>query len=141
MGIGIREARQNLPTLIKRAARTDEDIQLGSRGTDEVTLVSTHKYERMLDELSRLRSHVQRLSARLEALSDKTDRLAEEARPFAGLQRALEEGRLGFEPDPEPRERTLIPDYTSTSFASREERIRFGSNTPEPEFRRTVPRA
>lgn len=141
MGIGVREARQNLPTLIKRAARTDEDIQLGSRGTDEVTLVSTHKYERMRQELDRLRSQIRRLSARLEPLSDRTDRLADEERPFAGLQRALEEGRLGFEPDPSPRERTFFPDYAGTSAITREERIRIGGRTPQPEFRRTLPRA
>lgn len=141
MGIGIREARQNLPTLVKRAARAHEDIQLGSRGTDEVTLVSTHKYERMQREIDRLRDHVQRLIARLESAAGASDRSADPAAPFAGLQRALEEGRLGFEPDEEPRERTFIQDYTGTSPGTREERIRFGGDSPRPGFRRTLPRA
>ena len=141
MGIGIREARQNLPTLIKRAAQNDEDIQLGSRGADEVTLVSTGKYERMRRELDHLQGVIERLTARLDAASATADRLAGEVQPFAGLQRALEEGRLSMQPDGSPRVRTYFPDYTGVSSVSREERIRFGSNTPQPEFRRTKPRA
>ena len=62
-------------------------------------------------------------------------------RPFAGLQRALDEGRLSLRLDAAPRVRRLIPDYSGISPVSREERIRFGSNSPQPEFRRTHPRA
>lgn len=141
MGIGIREARQNLPTLIKRAARHEEDIQLGSRGTDEVTLVSTGKYERLQQELDRLQGVIERLRARLNATSETVNPLTGAEQPFAGLQRALEEGRLSLQPDSTPRVRTYYPDYTGVGAVSREERIRFGSNTPEPEFRRPAPRA
>jgi PHD/YefM family antitoxin component YafN of YafNO toxin-antitoxin module len=141
MGIGIREARQNLPTLIKRAAQHDEVIQLGARGADEVTLVSTGKYERMRRELDHLQDVIERLRARLDAASATSDRLAGEEQPFAGLQRALEEGRLSMRPDDTPRVRTVFPDYTGISSFSREERIQMGSSTPEPEFRRTLPRA
>jgi PHD/YefM family antitoxin component YafN of YafNO toxin-antitoxin module len=140
MGIGIREARNSLPTLIKRAANDNEDIQLGSRGADEVTLVATGKYERMQRELDRLRSKVKQLNARLDSLSGDGEPAVEE-KPFAGLQRALEEGRLSLRPDDTPRVRTVFPDYTGTSSFSREERIRMGSSTPEPEYRRTLPRA
>jgi prevent-host-death family protein len=141
MGIGIREARQNLPTLVKRAAQEEEDIQLGSRGADAVTLVSTGKYERMRQELDRLQGVIERLTARLEAASARADQLAGAEPPFAGLQRALEEGRLSVQPDDIPRVRTYFPGYTGVSSVSREERIQFGGNTTQPEFRRARPRA
>jgi PHD/YefM family antitoxin component YafN of YafNO toxin-antitoxin module len=142
MGIGIREARQNLPTLIKRAAQYDEDIQLGARGADEVTLVSTDKYERMRRELDHLQGVIERLTARLETASATADRLAGEVQqPFAGLQRALEEGRLSVQPDDAPRVRRYIPGYTGISPVSREEQIRLASRSPQPAQRRTLPRA
>lgn len=141
MGIGIREARQNLPTLIKRAAQNDEDIQLGARGADEVTLVSTGKYERMRRELAHLEGVIERLTARLDAASATADRLADEVQPFAGLQRALEEGRLSMQPDGAPRVRRYIPDYTGISPVSREEQIRLASQLKQPAQQRTRPRA
>jgi PHD/YefM family antitoxin component YafN of YafNO toxin-antitoxin module len=141
MGIGIREARQNLPTLIKRAAQLDEVIQLGARGADEVTLVSTGKYERMRRELDHLQEVIERLRARLDAASATSDRLAGEEQPFAGLQRALEEGRLSMRPDDTPRVRRLIPGYTGISPVPREEQIRLASQFQQPAQQRTQPRA
>jgi prevent-host-death family protein len=141
MGIGIREARNTLPTLVKRAAQNEEDIQLGSRGTDEVTLVSTDKYERMQRELARLRSRVKQLNAQIVSAAPGQASPADQPRPFAGLQRALEEGRLSLRADPAPRVRRLIPDYTGISPVPREEQIRLASHSPEPTYRRTKPRA
>lgn len=141
MGIGIREARNNLPSLIKRAAEEDEEIRVGARGADEVTLVASRKYDRMRQELNRLRSEIARLTERLDTLSDKTDRLAGEGQPFAGLQRALENGSLSVGHASALRVRRYIPDYVETSSASREARVRFGQDTAEPQYRRLGPRA
>lgn len=141
MGIGIREARNNLPSLIKRAAEEEEEIRVGARGADEVTLVASRKYDRMHRELTRLRSELAALTERLASLSDKTDRLAGEGQPFAGLQRALENGRLSAGRASAPRARQYIPDYIATGSTDREARVRFGANTTEPQYRRTGPRA
>jgi hypothetical protein len=59
-----------------------------------------------------------------------------DAPPFAGLQRALDEGRLSVRADEAPRSRCYIPDFPQASVADREARIRFGSASPVPEFRR-----
>lgn len=141
MGLGIREARNNLPSLIRRAADEEEEIQLGSRGADEVTLVATRKYRWMLDEVERLRAEIDALQARLAQVSDEASSTAGEARAFAGLQRALEAGHLRTgAPHSPPRARRYIEDYTATSAVDREARIRFGSGTAEPAHRRATPR-
>lgn len=141
MGIGIREARNNLPSLVKRAAEEEEEIRLGARGADEVTLVASRKYDRMHRELDRLRREIATLTERLANLSDATDRLAGEGQPFAGLQRALENGRLSIGSASAPRAHRYIPDYTDIISTNREARVRFGRDTAEPQFRRPGPRA
>ena len=64
----------------------------------------------------------------------------EDRKPFAGLQQALEDGRLSVSPDDAPRAREYFHDYTGLSSVPREERIRLGMGSCEPEFRRTTPR-
>jgi len=140
MGLGIREARNTLPSLIKRAAEEDEEIQFGARGADEVTLVGTHKYQRMSHELEDLRAEIAILKERLAQLADRGDPVAGSTQPFAGLQRALESGRLRVG-TPEPRIREYMPDYQYSSAVSREERVRFGGGTAEPQYHRPGPRA
>jgi hypothetical protein len=140
MGLGIREARNSLPSLIKRAAEEDEEIQLGARGADEVTLVATRKYQRMSHELDDLRTEIANLKERLAQMSDRVDRAAGTGQPFAGLQRALESGRLRVGTR-EPRIREYMPDYRHSSAVSREERVRFGGGTVEPQYHRPGPRA
>jgi PHD/YefM family antitoxin component YafN of YafNO toxin-antitoxin module len=140
MGLGIREARNTLPSLIKRAAEEDEEIQLGARGADEVTLIATRKYHRMSHELDHLRAEIASLKERLAQMSDQIDRVAGTNQAFAGLQRALESGKLSVGA-PAPRLRRYIADYQETSVVSREERIRSGSGTTEPQHRRPGPRA
>lgn len=143
MGIGIREARSNLPSLIKRAASSGEDIRVGARGADEVTLVSTQKYRRLRRQLKRLRKEVAELRAVVKESTDGTAAVGTaQPEPFSGLQRALEEGQLRLGGGDEPRVRRLIPGYSPTSTVSRAERIRIGSRgSVEPEHRRDKPRA
>lgn len=138
MGLGIREARNTLPSLIKRASEENEEIQLGARGADEVTLVATSKYQRMSHELDDLRTEIATLKARLQMAERGAE--IDTSHPFAGLQHALDSGRL-MVGTPETRIRGYIPDYQETSVVGREERIRFGSGTAEPQHRRPGPRA
>lgn len=139
MGIGIREARETLPTLIKRAAYAGEEIRVGSRGTDEVVLVSTRKYAQLRRTLKRLREELLRLRAELAAMPRDE---SHDDPPFAGLQRALEDGRLRVSASHEPRVRRMIPGFSAESAVSRPERVRIGSRgETEPEHRRTRPRA
>jgi PHD/YefM family antitoxin component YafN of YafNO toxin-antitoxin module len=142
MGLGIREARNNLPSLIRRATEQEEEIQLGSRGADEVTLVATRKYRRMQEEVSRLMAEVDTLRDRLAQVSAEGAAVAGRERAFAGLQRALESGQLRTGGGPAaPRVRRYMEDYAATSAADREARIRFGGDTAQPAFQRTTPRA
>jgi PHD/YefM family antitoxin component YafN of YafNO toxin-antitoxin module len=137
VGLGIREARNSLPSLIKRAAEEDEEIQLGARGADEVTLVATRKYQRMSHELNDLRTEIATLKARLAQMAGGR---IDTSHPFSGLQHALDSGRLTVG-TPETRIRRYIPDYVETGVAGRDERILFGSGTAEPQHRRPGPRA
>lgn len=139
MGLGIREARNTLPSLIRRAAQEDEEIQLGARGADEVTLVATRKYQRMSHELDDLRTEIATLKARLARMAERGDGM-DASQPFSGLQHALDSGRLKVG-TPEARVRRYIPDYQQTSVVGREERIRSGSGSAEPQHRRPGPRA
>jgi hypothetical protein len=141
MGLGIREARNTLPSLIKRAAEEDEEIQLGARGADEVTLVATRKYRRMSRELDQLRTELAQVTERLVQMSDRVDRVAGAGQPFSGLQRALDSGRLSLGTTPAVRARQFITDYAHSGGLSREVRVRFGSDTDEPQYRRPGPRA
>lgn len=138
MGIGIREAREKLPSLIKRAAFGEEDIALGTRGSDEVTLISSDKYARMRSELTQLRAELAELRRRGMPGGGHVQLVPDE--PFAGLQAALDAGRLQV--GPEPRVRRFTPGETDLSAVDREARVRIGSRgANEPERRRMVPRA
>lgn len=139
MGLGIREARNSLPSLIKRAAEDNEEIQLGARGADEVTLVATRKYQRMSHEIDDLRTEIATLKARLAQMVEWGGGI-DTSHPFAGLQHALDSGRLKVG-TPDTRVRRYIPDYAETSVVGRDERILFGSGTAEPQHRRPGPRA
>jgi PHD/YefM family antitoxin component YafN of YafNO toxin-antitoxin module len=137
MAIGIREAREMLPSLIKRAAYGNEDILVGTRGSDEVAIVSAKRFASIKDELAHLRAEVLELKRSLGVRSSGGVKAQDE--PFAGLQRALDEGRLGVAPGPRAR-RTFVAEPGSS--VSREERIRLGSRgNHEPERRRPGPRA
>jgi antitoxin (DNA-binding transcriptional repressor) of toxin-antitoxin stability system len=135
MAIGIREARETLPALVRRAARDGEEFSLGARGADEATLVGSRKYEEIRAEVKRLRARIRRMQARLEALEPDTRR-----NPFAQLQQALETGALAGGPEP-ARIRRYLPDYTATGETDRDVRIRTGGRGAEPEHRRDRPRA
>jgi|GEM_PF-2443654 len=139
MGIGIREARETLPTLIKRAAYAGEEIRVGARGADEVVLVSTRKYAQLRRKLKRLREELADLRAEVAAMPRNESQLDP---PFAGLQRALDEGRLRVSGTGEARARRVIPGLSAESAVARPERVRIGSRgAGEPEHRRTRPRA
>lgn len=141
MGLGIREARNTLPSLIRRASEDEEEIQLGSRGADEVTLVATSKYRRMREEVDRLKAEVEALRDQLEQVIAEASGAAGEGRPFAGLQRALEAGQLRTGGEAGPRIRQYIDDYIAVSVVDRAARVQFGSDTAQPKYRRTGPRA
>jgi IS5 family transposase len=59
---------------------------------------------------------------------------------FAGLQRALDEGRLALRAEEAPRSRRYIPDFSLRSAIGREGRIRFGSASHVAEVRRQAHR-
>jgi prevent-host-death family protein len=139
MVIGIREARETLPTLIKRAAYAGEEIRVGARGVDEVVLISTRRYTQMRQTLEQLKEELADLRAQVAAMSRGE---AELAQPFAGLQRALEAGELRVSGTTEVRARRVIPGFSAESAVLREERIRIGSRgAVEPKHRRGAPRA
>jgi hypothetical protein len=60
--------------------------------------------------------------------------------PFAGLQRTLDQGQLGINPDASNRLRRYDPNWTGLSLVVRESRIRWGSASQIPELRRQTPR-
>jgi antitoxin (DNA-binding transcriptional repressor) of toxin-antitoxin stability system len=140
MGIGIREAREALPSLIKRAALAGEDIQVGARGVDEVTLVATGKYRRLNDELTKLRSEV--VALRTQVAGRPKGEMSALSEPFSGLQRALEAGLLDTTLSEPRRARRVIPGYSAFGSHGREDRIQIGSRgSVQPERRRRSPRA
>ena len=138
MAIGIREAREMLPSLVKRAAYGNEEILLGTRGNDEVAIVSAKRFASIKDELARLRAEVIELKRR--GRESPSSSVTPSAEPFAGLQRALDSGELSVAP--EPRVRRVIATEPEQRAVSRDERIRLGSRgNHEPERRRPGPRA
>lgn len=142
MAIGIREARENLPSLVKRAAYGEEDIVLGTRGAEEVTMVATRKYRRMQERLAVLEARTEGEMGTHDTAVQPVSREGKGEKPFSGLQRALEAGLLRIGRSSEPRHRRVIADYSPTSSLPREERIRIGSRGANgPEFRRKGPRA
>jgi antitoxin (DNA-binding transcriptional repressor) of toxin-antitoxin stability system len=126
MPLTISDARKELPQLVKRTAYGGEEIELGSHGKAEATLIGTQR----LEELKR---EVQYLRRRLGASGPGQ----ESARPFAALEAALEEGRLGGGPGRARRARRLIPDYQPETELSWKEMARFGTaGNQEPRYRR-----
>jgi hypothetical protein len=120
-------------------AYAEEEISVGTRGSDEVTLISAGKYARLQEELRRLRAEVVELRRKAAGVRDANDEMSG-SEPFAALQRSLEAGR--FSVSAEPRTRRLLVDAPVEGRLSREERIRLGSRgNPEPERRRSGPRA
>jgi hypothetical protein len=76
MGYPIGEARRQLPALIKRALQGREEIHLGDRGSDAVTLVATTLYE-------------QTKALAQQTLTRENRQPQATARPFAALEVAL----------------------------------------------------
>ncbi len=130
MGMAMKDVREQLSDLVKRAAYRGEQITFGPNRGDDVTLISTEKVRRMEAALRDLERRIAELS-----------RAEGEPGPFAGLQRELRSGALSARAK-SPRQRRLLPDLAVESAVPREERIRLGARDDRaPEFRRTRPRA
>jgi hypothetical protein len=128
--MAMKDVRDNLSELVKRAAYRGEQITFGPNRGDDVTLIATARVER-------LEARLREAEARLARLLHGT---AEPA-AFAGLQTALESGAFDLRSQA-PRRRRVLPALALESTLSREERISMGArDTREPEFRRTRPRA
>lgn len=131
MGLGIREAREGLSDIVKRAAYGDEEIRIGTRGREEASLIATRKLAEMREEIARLRRRL--------ALSEPGAARVEAKRPFAALQIAVDAG--AFATGITTRKRRMMPGMRTTSELSREEQARLGRrDTREPRFRRPTPR-
>lgn len=131
MGMAMKEVREQLSELVKRAKYQGEQITFGPHRGDDVTLVSTER-------LRELEARVREAEARLAQLGSTS--LAGEA-PFAGLQRALESGVLSTQRNGS-RERRVLADSAVEVPLSREARIRLGAQDRRtPTYRRTLPRA
>jgi hypothetical protein len=130
MGMAMKDVREQLSELVKRAAYRGEQITFGPNRGDDVTLIATEKVRRMETALRELEQRIAELS-----------REDGEAAPFAGLQRELRLGGLSARGE-SPRPRRLLPEMVLESLVTREERIRLGARDDRaPEFRRTRPRA
>lgn len=130
MGMAMKDVREQLSELVKRAAYRGEQITFGPNRGDDVTLIATEKVRRMETALRDLEQRIAELN-----------RKGGEAAPFAGLQRALRSGGLSARGE-SPRLRRLLPEMALESSVPREERIRLGARDDRaPEFRRTRPRA
>lgn len=130
MGMAMKDVREQLSELVKRAKYRGEQITFGPHRGDDVTLIATE--------------HMRRMEARLREVEARLSRMEDEAAgnaPFAGLQRALEAGALSARSD-RVRTRRVLPDLAVEVPLSREERVRLGAqDTRTPPFRRTRPRA
>lgn len=128
--MAMKDVRDHLSDLVKRATYAGEQITFGPNHGDEVTLIAT---KRMRQMEARLRE----VEARLAEFGGGKGEQA----PFEGLQQALEVGALSTRPEP-ARTRRVLPDLAAEVPTSREERIRKGSqDTRVPTYRRTRPRA
>lgn len=133
MGLGIREAREGLSGIVKRAAYGDEEIRIGTRGREEASLIATRKLAEMREEIARLRRRL--------AMSESAATRIEVERPFAALQSAVEAGAFATGATM-TRRRRVMPGVRMTSKLSREEQARLGSrDSREPRFRRPTSRA
>lgn len=130
MGMAMKDVREQLSDLVKRATYRGEQITFGPNRGDDVTLIATEQ--------------VRRMAARLREVEERlTELLREKAEPgaFAGLQDALASGELAVRGD-DGRARRVLPNLATESPLTREDRIRLGARDARaPEFRRTQPRA
>jgi hypothetical protein len=130
MGMAMKDVREQLSDLVKRATYRGEQITFGPNRGDEVTLIATEQ--------------VRRMAARLKEAEERLmELLRERARPgaFAGLQEALASGELAVRGD-DSRARRVLPNLATESPLTRDDRIRLGARDARvPEFRRTRPRA
>lgn len=130
MGMAMKDVRERLSELVKRAAYRGEQITFGPNHGDDVMLVATEQVRRLeaaLRELERQITEMRRGEA--------------EPRAFAGLQQELQAGTLSVRRK-DRRRRRVLSDTALESAVSREERIRLGARDDRtPEFRRTRPRA
>jgi hypothetical protein len=142
MGYAIGEARRQLPALIKRVLRTREEIHVGDRGSDVVTLVATAVYE-------------QTKALARQALALRAEPQASRARPFAALESALRAGhRAGASRDLEcavqpalhPRTRRYFLTFQSESRINERAQAALGTGaisrdpTPSPPIAARRPR-
>lgn len=128
MGMAMKDVRDQLSDLVKRATYKGEQITFGPNHGDDVTLIATKR-------VRQLEASLREAEARLAELG------GDERAPFAGLQQALEAGTLSTRPEA-VRARRVLPDAAAETPISREERIRLGSqDTRVPTYRRTRPRA
>jgi len=130
MGMAMKDVREQLSELVKRATFRGEEITFGPNRGDDVTLIAT---ERVRSMAARLREAEEELAAFRRSDPD--------AAPFAGLQVALESGTLSLKGGTH-RSRRVLPDVAVESPLTRAERIRLGARDERPpEFRRSRPRA
>jgi hypothetical protein len=130
MGMAMKDVREQLSDLVKRATYRGEQITFGPNRGDDVTLIATEQVRRMA---ARLREVEERLT---ELLREKT-----EPRAFSGLQDALVSGELAVR-GADARIRRVLPEIATESALTRDDRIRLGGGDARvPEFRRTQPRA
>lgn len=130
MGMAMKDVRERLSELVKRAAYRGEQITFGPNHGDDVMLVATEKVRRLEADLRELERQITEMR-----------RSGAEPRAFAGLQQELEAGALSSRGETR-RQRRVLPNVTPTSSVSREERIRLGAgDNPTSGFRRTRPRA
>jgi len=128
--MAMKDVREQLSDLVKRATYRGEQITFGPNRGDEVTLIATEQ--------------VRRMAARLKEAEERlAELLRERAEPgaFAGLQEALASGELAVRGD-DSRARRVLPNLATESPLTRDDRIRLGARDARvPEFRRTRPRA
>jgi hypothetical protein len=130
MGMAMKDVREQLSELVKRAAYRGEQITFGSNRGDDVMLIATEKVRRLEAALRDLEQRIAELS-----------RAEGEPSPFADPQRELRSGGLSVRVDSH-RRRRLLPELALESSVPREERIRLGARDDRaPEFSRTRPRA
>ncbi|HKP74480.1 MAG TPA: hypothetical protein VJT67_03005 [Longimicrobiaceae bacterium] len=126
----MKDVRDNLSELVKRATYRGEKITFGPNRGDDVTLIAT-------EDVRRMEARLRDAEAQIAALR----RESAEPVPFAGLQTALESGAIDLR-GAAPRTRRVISTLDVESGISRDDRIAIGArDAREPEFRRTRPRA
>ncbi|HEX8454380.1 MAG TPA: hypothetical protein VF647_20030 [Longimicrobium sp.] len=128
--MAMKDVREQLSELVKRATYRGEQITFGPNRGDDVTLIATEQ--------------VRRMAARLREVEERlTELLREKAEPgaFSGLQDALVSGELAVR-GADAHARRVLPEFATESAVTREARIRLGARDARvPEFRRTRPRA